>query len=256
MQNVPDELVAFFKEHPKAALGLSGGVDSAYLLYAGIQCGADMRAYFVRSVFQPEFEQEDAQRIAEDCGVSLAVLSNVDVLTNKMVAQNSTERCYHCKQMIFGSIAAQANADGYHVLLDGTNASDDFDDRPGMRALTELSVYSPLRICGITKQMVRGFARSAGLMVADKPAYACLATRIPTGMAITLALLNRVETAETQLFHMGYTDFRVRVRGNDALLQFSAEQLQRAIKGRLTLERALSQSFTAIEIDHKPRKGN
>ena len=187
-------LQEFFTEHPKAALGFSGGVDSSYLLYAGIKAGADIRPYFIKTAFQPEFELEDAKRLCAQLGAELHIIK-LDALANPDVVKNPANRCYYCKTGLFGTLQARAKADGYTVLLDGTNASDDAGDRPGMKALTEMSVLSPLRLCGLTKAQIREFSREAGLFTWDKPAYACLATRVPTGEAITEALLARVEGA-------------------------------------------------------------
>ena len=108
------------------------------------------------------------------------------------MASNPPDRCYHCKRSLFTALLAAAKADGFPVVLDGSNASDDAGDRPGMRALRELEVRSPLRECGLTKSDVRRLAREAGLPVWDKPSYACLATRVPTGTAITREDLGRV----------------------------------------------------------------
>lgn len=212
------DLKEFFKLHPKAALAFSGGVDSAYLLYAAKQCGAEVRAYYVKSVFQPQFELEDARRLAKDVHADLKILE-VDVLSDSQVTANPPDRCYHCKKVIFSAIAQASREDGFITILDGTNASDDAGDRPGMRALQEMSVLSPLRECGLTKSEIRRLSKEAGLFTWDKPAYACLATRIPTGTAIAADQLERTEAAENYLFSLGFTDFRVRLQGDAAKLQ-------------------------------------
>ncbi|MBP7403079.1 MAG: TIGR00268 family protein, partial [Clostridia bacterium] len=180
----------FFHDNPRVALGFSGGTDSSYLLYAGLQAGAEVRPYFIRSVFQPAFEREDALRLAAGLGVEVVEIP-VDILAVPDVAANPADRCYHCKTALFGALRARAAADGFTVLIDGTNASDDAGDRPGMRALAEMAVRSPLRECGITKAEVRRLSREAGLFTWDKPAYACLATRVPTGRAIDAGTLAR-----------------------------------------------------------------
>ena len=159
----------FFAEHPKAALAFSGGTDSAFLLYAGKRAGADIRPYFVRSQFQPEFEYQDALRLCRELGAELTVLE-LDALADPQVTANPANRCYFCKVGLFGTLARRALADGYTVLLDGTNASDDAGDRPGMKALQELQVLSPLRLCGLTKAEIRRQSREAGLFTWDKPA--------------------------------------------------------------------------------------
>lgn len=204
------DLRDFFRENPKAALAFSGGVDSAYLLYAALESGAQVQAYYVKSVFQPRFELEDARRLAEELGADMRELP-VDVLADTVISANPADRCYHCKRRIFTAVAAAAEEDGFPVLMDGTNASDDAGDRPGMRALRELSVRSPLRECGLTKDRIRQLSKEAGLFTWDKPAYACLATRIPTGIAITEDRLHKTEAAEQYLASLGLTDFRVRM---------------------------------------------
>ena len=224
----------FFAAHPKCALGFSGGVDSAYLLYAGVQAGADIRPYYIKTAFQPRFERDDALRLAGELGVEVTVLE-LDALADPRVAANPAERCYYCKQNLFRALKARAAADGYTVLLD-------------MRALRELEVRSPLRECGLTKADIRRLSREAGLFTWDKPAYACLATRIPTGEAITGEILARVEGAEDALFRLGYTDFRVRVFHGAARLQLPAGQLERAVR-----ERAVAPYFKPILLDLEER---
>ena len=177
-------LQEFFAAHPEAALAFSGGADSAYLLWAAVQYGRRVRAYYVQSPFQPAFELADARRLAKGLGADMRVLA-VDVLALPEAAGNPPDRCYHCKHALFSAISAAAEADGFSLLIDGTNASDSAGDRPGMRALRELSVRSPLRECGLEKAEIRRLSREAGLFTWDKPAYACLATRIPAGEVIT-----------------------------------------------------------------------
>ena len=246
------ELRDFFQECPKVALGFSGGVDSAYLLYAALDHGAQVRPYFIKTAFQPQFELEDACRLCAQLGVELTVVE-LDVLQVPGVVENPPDRCYHCKRALFGRLRQQAQADGYTVLIDGTNASDDAGDRPGMRALGELSVRSPLRECGITKAQVRALSKEAGLFTWDKPAYACLATRVPTGEAITPETLRKVEAAEEALFSLGYSDLRVRVFHGAARLQLPGQQLERAAKERERISRALAPWFGTVLLDLKAR---
>ena len=245
-------LEQFFQENPKCALGFSGGVDSAYLLYAGVRAGADIRPYFIKTAFQPAFELADAQKQARGLGVEVTVLE-LDALADPRVAANPADRCYFCKQNLFRTLKERAIADGYPVLLDGTNASDEAGDRPGMRALAELSVRSPLRECGLTKAEIRARSREAGLFTWDKPAYACLATRVPAGETITADLLARVEGAEDALFRLGYTDFRVRVFHGAARLQLPRGQMERAVREAETIQAALKPYFTPILLDLEGR---
>ena len=245
-------LKEFFEENPKAAIAFSGGVDSSYLLREGLRFGKDVKAYYVKSQFQPEFELADAKHLAAELGANMQIIE-VDVLQQEAVIQNPPNRCYYCKQAIFGTILAAAAADGYTVILDGTNASDDANDRPGMQALAEMRVLSPLRLCGLTKDEIRRKSREAGLFTWDKPAYACLATRIPSGMQITGELLTRVEGAEGALFAMGFTDFRVRVRDGGALLQFNRAQMEEARARRAEITEKLMPWFPVLLPDWEVR---
>lgn len=245
-------LQEFFTEHPKAALGFSGGVDSSYLLWAAVNAGADIAPYYIQTAFQPAFELEDAQRLCAQIGVKLNVI-RLDALADPRVAVNPANRCYYCKVELFGALRARAKADGYDLLLDGTNASDDAGDRPGMKALREMEVRSPLRECGLTKSMIRQESRKAGLFTWDKPAYACLATRVPTGRTITSELLRRVEGAETALFALGFTDFRVRLYDEAARLQLPEGQLAKAVEQRQAIRQALAPWFDVVLLDTQTR---
>lgn len=242
------DLQTFFKTNPSVALGFSGGVDSSYLLYAGLHYGAQVRAYYVKTVFQPQFELEDALRMAKELGAEMTVIET-DILAAPDVAKNPADRCYHCKTALFSLLKKCAFEDGFSVLIDGSNASDDAGDRPGMRALQELSVRSPLRECGITKAEVRRLSKEAGLFTWDKPAYACLATRIPTGRLITEELLSRVERAEDALFAMGFTDFRVRILYESARLQLPETQMMSALEKKEQIIAALADTFSAVLLD-------
>ena len=155
------KLSQFFAENPAVALAYSGGVDSGFLLYAAMQAGCRVKAYYVKSAFQPEFEYEDACRLVKELGAEMQVIS-LDVLSNPCIARNHENRCYDCKRAIMTAILAQAERDGYRVLIDGTNASDDSADRPGMAALAELSVRSPLREAGEGLPSRRSGRRGSG----------------------------------------------------------------------------------------------
>ena len=238
-------LEAFFQDVPKAAAAFSGGTDSALLVWAARQYGCDVRAYYVKTAFQPEFEHRDALRLAKELDVPMTVVE-ADILSVPEAAANGPERCYHCKRALFTRLWAAARRDGYPVLLDGTNASDDAGDRPGMRAIRELGVRSPLRECGLTKADVRRLSREAGLFTWDKPAYACLATRIPTGTAITAEALQKVERAETALHTLGFRDFRVRLFHGLARVQVPEGQMALALEQREEILAALGEFDGAV----------
>ncbi len=242
----------FFKNHPRVAVALSGGVDSAYLAWEAKSAGCDVAAYFVKSVFQPQFEGEDAARLCNEYNIQYRVI-DVDILSDDTVTANPSDRCYHCKRAIFSTIIQAASRDGYSVVVEGTNASDDITDRPGMRALVELGVLSPLRECGLTKSDIRAAAKSAGLFTWDKPSYACLATRIPTGERITAEKLARTEQAEGLMFGLGFTDFRVRTVGNTAKIQVNANQMEKIISNRSQILEGLRRLYDAVTLDLEAR---
>lgn len=248
-------LQEFFGAHPKAALAFSGGVDSSYLLYAARQLGADVKAYYVKTAFQPEFEYQDALRLASQLGADIQVLT-LDVLACPDVTVNPKNRCYFCKQHIFGSILRQAKADGYDTVLDGTNASDQVSDRPGMKALQEMKVLSPLRLTGLTKAEIRRLSQEAGLFTWDKPSYACLATRIPTGTEITGADLARTEWAEDHLMSLGFRDLRVRqLSGDLALVQLPEAQMDTFLALRGEITSTLKTRYAGVILDMEARNG-
>ena len=246
------ELQEFFRQNPRAALGFSGGVDSSYLLYAARQYGAEVQPYYIKTAFQPEFEFEDAKRLCREIGAELTVLE-LDALADPAVAANPANRCYFCKRALFGTLSRRALADGYTLLLDGTNASDDAGDRPGMRALRELAVRSPLRECGLTKAEIRAQSKEAGLFTWDKPAYACLATRIPAGETITAEKLEKTERAENYLFSLGLTDFRVRYFAGAARIQVPEGQVPLVLEKRAEILTELKKDYPAVLLDLEVR---
>ena len=246
------DLSDYFRAHPRAAVAFSGGVDSAFLLWAAVQAGADVTAYYVKTSFQPQFELADAERLASELGFRLRICT-ADPLSDPQIAANPPQRCYFCKRLIFTVIRAAAAEDGYERILDGTNASDDVADRPGFRALQELGVRSPLRECGLTKPEIRRLSEKAGLFTWNKPAYACLATRIPAGEPITAEKLEETERAETFLASLGFRDFRVRLRGGAARLQLRAEDFPRLMAHRTEILAVLRPMYDGVTLDLEER---
>lgn len=240
-------LEEFFKQYNKVAIAFSGGVDSAYLLYSATRYNVDVTAYYVKSQFQPQFEYDDAVRLANQLGARLKII-NLDVLSFDEVRRNDDLRCYYCKKRIFSAIKNAALSDGYNIILDGTNASDDASDRPGMRALEELSVLSPLRMCDLTKDEIRELSRYANLFTWDKPAYACLATRIKPNEAITLDALNKVEKAEMFMMSLGFSSHRVRVSNNIATIIVKEEQKALLEKHKGLIVDEFNQYFDKINL--------
>ena len=245
----------FFEKHPNIALALSGGADSAYLLYAAKKYANRVKAYYVKSAFQPGFELEDAKRLAEELSTELRII-DVDILSNDKVTSNTTDRCYHCKKVIFEAIVSAASNDGLDTVIDGTNASDDLSDRPGIRAIRELGVLSPLRECGITKAELRRLSKEAGLFTHEKPAYACLATRIPTGTHISEDKLLCTENAEKHLFELGFKDFRVRYRDGAALIQLRKADFPLLIAHQDFVFEELKKYYKAVYLDLEVRNEN
>lgn len=246
-------LSEFFEENKRVALAFSGGVDSAYLLYAAKKYGAQVKAYYVKTDFQPQFELDDAKRLAKELDVAMKVIE-MDVLEDEKIAQNPKDRCYYCKKKIFSSILKCARADGYDLLIDGNNASDDVTDRPGMKAVAELGVRSPLRECALTKTEIRKLSKEAGLFTHDKPAYACLATRIPSGEEITKKKLSRTEAAENFLSDLGFRDFRVRTYNNGAKIQLKKEQITLLTDMWQEIYNELIKVYDFVVVDMEVRK--
>ena len=247
------ELRDFFKTHPRCALGFSGGTDSAYLLAEALRLGAEVKPFFVRTAFQPELEAADAARLCAALGVELTVIE-YGILSHENVRENGPERCYHCKKALFSLICDRAAAEGLGTVIDGTNASDDVGGRPGWRAMGELGVLSPLRMCGIGKDEVRRRSRELGLFTADKCAYACLATRVPTGMEIRPEDLRRIERAEEALAAMGFYDFRCRLTPEGfARIELRDGQLERGFELRREICAALGADFLRVTLDLKGR---
>ena len=240
-------------QNTEAAVAFSSGVDSAYLLYAASQWCKRVKAYFVKTPFQPAFELEDALRLAKELSVPMEILP-LDVLQEPCITQNGKRRCYYCKQKIFTAIQKAALDDGFSLIFDGSNADDSPADRPGMQALTELSIRSPLRECGLHKDEIRRLSREAGLFTHDKPAYACLATRIPMGEEITREKLAQTEKAEQVLAQLGFRDFRVRLLNGCARIEICENQLPLLLQNRTELLRKLKEDYSSVLLDLEWRK--
>ncbi len=247
------ELKDFFSRTPRFAIAFSGGVDSSYLMYAAKNYGCDVKAYFIHTAFQPQFELDDAKKMAYFLSVPMTV-GSADILDDPVVTANPADRCYYCKTAVFSRVLELAREDGYDVVCDGTNASDDATERAGMRALDELGILSPLRLCGLSKKEVRRLSCEAGLFTHDKPSYACLATRIPTGRPITQELLTKIQASEHDLHALGFTDFRIRLIGDYAGIQVPESQIKNVVDKRKKILEILSPYFKKVLLDLKPRR--
>lgn len=246
------DLDTFFKENSKVAIAFSGGVDSSYLLYAAGKSGAEVKAYYVKSEFQPAFELQDAKEVAAYCKAEMEIIP-CSILQYPDVVENPKNRCYYCKRHLFSLILERAKADGFTTILDGTNASDDVKDRPGYQALQEMQVLSPLRLCGLTKDGVRKLSEEAGLVTWNKPSYACLATRIPTGVAIEKEMLEKTEEAEEYLKGLGFTDFRVRYLSGYARVQLPFSQISAFMERQKTITEELKKWYLGVLLDMETR---
>lgn len=242
----------FFKSNKCVAVALSGGVDSVVVLFLAKKYADSVKAYFVKSQFQPAFELADAKSVCSDINAELEVI-NLDVLKCENIAANPKDRCYYCKKMMFDSIIEKAQNDGYSTVIDGTNASDDMNDRAGMKALNTLNILSPLMQCGIDKKAVRKIARENGLFVHNKPSYACLATRVPNGQIITKDILDKTEQAESILFNLGFKDFRIRYDRDSAKVQLTEKDMHLFFENREKITDMLSKYYDNVFLDLKAR---
>lgn len=224
-------LIEKISELGECVVAFSGGVDSALLLAATVKAlGSKARAITVHPPYFPKGDLEEAIRISSSLGIKLETL---EMEFPEELRLNPEERCYLCKKSIFALIGAQA---GTAVVLDGSNADDFRVYRPGIKALSEAAVSSPLAECGFSKKDVRALARAWGLDVWDKPANPCLLTRFPHGTEISDPLLDRVEGAETQLTALGFHSVRVRDHGDLARIELPKEDLLRFCQGNLMEE--------------------
>jgi len=211
-------------------IAFSGGVDSSVVAALAFDAlGDDAVACTARSETLPAAELDDAKRVAEEIGIRHETVTFSELDDPNFVA-NDDDRCYHCRTMRLGRMYEAARDLGIDTVCDGTNADDPGEGhRPGLRAVEELEVVSPLLDAGITKADVRSIAEAYDLSVADKPSMACLSSRIPTGLEVTEARLTRVEKAERVLREWGFEGFRVRDHDGLARVEIAPEELERAL---------------------------
>jgi pyridinium-3,5-biscarboxylic acid mononucleotide sulfurtransferase len=206
-----------------AAVAFSGGVDSSLLCaVARAELGDASIAITLSSPLLPASELADARAVARLVGIEHLVLEEPHI--EEEVAANPPDRCYHCKKREFARIMAAAAERGFGTVLDGSNADDADDYRPGARAIAELGVASPLRDAGLTKEEVRAMSCELGLPTWDKPAFACLASRVPYGDRIDAELMSRVERAEDYFRGLGLRQVRVRAHGGIARIEVAPEE--------------------------------
>lgn len=205
-------LCSLIRDQGTAAVAFSGGVDSSFLCAAAFDAlGNKATAVTIVSPMLPEREIACAKQTAAKIGIEHVLLQSGGIEDD--VAPNGADRCYHCKKHEFGAVIDYAKTRNIAAVLDGTNADDEGDYRPGMRAIAELGVLSPLREAGLGKEEIRALSKERSLPTWDKPAFACLASRIPYGETIDEAKLAQIERAEAILMDAGFRQVRVRWHG-------------------------------------------
>lgn len=207
----------------KGAVAFSGGVDSSFLCHAAAAAlGTGAIAITIVSPMLPKSEIQGARLIAGKLGIEHVLIEEAEL--DEEVAANPRERCYFCKKLEFGTILAAAKERGITTVWDGSNLDDLGDYRPGLKALEELHIQSPLREAGLTKADIRDLSRRFDLPTWDKPAFACLASRIPYGERIDKGKLARIEKAEDTLRAWGFRQFRVRSHDQIARIEVAPEE--------------------------------
>lgn len=228
----------------------SGGVDSVLLAAVAAKVlGDNAVAATAVSPSLASGELDDARAATQAAGIRLIEVPTNEI-DNPAYAANASDRCFHCKDTAYGTFTALAAREGIAVIIDGTNADDNGDFRPGRRAAKEHGVRSPLAEAGMTKQEIRDWARELGLAVWDKPAAACLSSRVPYGSPVTVEKLTRIDQAESALKALGFRQCRVRDHGDTARIEIDAPEFPRMLEHREAVLSALKKAgFTYISLD-------
>jgi uncharacterized protein len=252
-----DNLLKKIASYERVAVAFSGGLDSGFLLYSAIKAlGADnVLAVTGDSESLTRDDRDFTSKFVKDVGVTEHVVIKTDELGNPDYASNTSERCFFCKQELFGKLCEAAKDRGIDHILDGSNASDIGDHRPGRRAAQEFSVKSPLLEAGLSKDEIREIAKSEGLEIWDKPQAACLSSRIPYGDPITIEKLSEVEQAEKYLREIGFRQFRVRHHDQIARIELESHDFPHLLDSRLrqrVIDRFKEIGFLWVTLDLKP----
>ena len=237
-------LVARLLELDSVLVAFSGGADSAYLAWIAHETLGD-RALAVTAL-SPSFSSHDRQQAATFARNLYLRHEFVETheFENPLYVVNQADRCYHCKTELFGELAKLRAARGFGAVTYGVNADDMKDFRPGHRAASEFGVLAPLLEVGLTKVEIRELSRHAGLSTWDRPASACLSSRIPYGVPVTVENLSRIERAESALREFGFQQIRVRCHGELARIEIAPDELPRAFQ--VEVARALAEHLRQI----------
>ncbi len=245
-----DRLKSVLASYDSLAVAFSGGVDSSFLLAAaGEVLGDRAVAVTVSSCLTPESELAEAEEFCKSLGIRQKVIY-ADPFETADFRSNPPDRCYHCKKHFFSMILEYAEANGISCVAEGSNTDDCSDYRPGMRAVAELGVLSPLREAELSKKEIRILSERYNLKTWNKPSFACLASRIPYGDEITAEKLRMAERAERVLAEAGLKQFRVRVHGDSARIEVLPEQFELVLGERSRIiSEFRSAGFSYISLD-------
>lgn len=250
MENKLERLKSILKGMESLVVAYSGGTDSTFLLKVAYDCLGDrVLGITAVSASMPEKERQEAEAIANHIGVQHSSIETHETEDPRYLA-NTPNRCYFCKSHVYDQLIDLSQQGGYRFVVDGTNLDDAGDHRPGRQAARERGVRSPLQEAGLTKVEIRELARQLGLPNWDKPAAACISSRVPYGTTITLEMLSQVEQAESVLRQMGFRQMRVRHHDQIARIEVEPGQLQQAVDQREEIVTALKKlGYAYITLD-------